>query len=399
MFYVHLSMTILPLVKQYILGVDRMKKVGIITFSGSYNYGAILQSYALQTVIENLGYEVEYIDYRNEDAVLQDLSLAKKVRSLVWNRYFKPLIAGNRRKKKTNIFINKYLKVSLDKYTSKSQITHEPPHYDIYIAGSDQIWNPYITNFDTTYLLEFAPKDKKKLSYASSFGLPILPEKAKELYKERLLEMDSISVREPEGADIINKLIDKDVQVTLDPTFLLSKEHWLKISSDAGRKNDYILCYHMPGFPKIDKLMSLIADKISSETGKDIIHIGNKEYEKFNITKESIFDAGPAEYVGLFRSASYVLTNSFHGTCFSLIFGKDFYSIIDDTQPPGKSRNSRIESLLDNLDLKQRIAKVSEDKNFNESDILCDIKYDDVNPKLNALREKSIKFLNDSLES
>ena len=150
-----------------------MKKIGTITFHNSINYGAILQTYALQKCLTDLGYDSEVIDYRNS-YLIKNMSLCRRIVHYAWHEIFKRILAGETRRKKTIKFLNKHIRISKNTYHNASQLHETPPIYDVYITGSDQVWNPNIRGADCSYFLTFAPAEKLRISYAPSFGLPIL---------------------------------------------------------------------------------------------------------------------------------------------------------------------------------------------------------------------------------
>ena len=370
-----------------------MKKIGTITFHNSINYGAILQTYALQKCLTDLGYDSEVIDYRNS-YLIKNMSLCRRIVHYAWHEIFKRILAGETRRKKTIKFLNKHIRISKNTYHNASQLHETPPIYDVYITGSDQVWNPNITGADCSYFLTFAPAEKLRISYAPSFGLPILKDNYMNLYKEWLKSIDKLSVREDEGKEIIKEIADREATVTLDPTLLLKKHQWEEISTPY-EGNLYVLCYYMLGDKKVNKAISKIAKIIANYNNWDIISIGQKEYMKLVPGYKKIFDAGPDQFVGLFQNASYVITNSFHGTVFSIIFNKPFYVPVNDKLPPEKNLSSRIASLLQKLELEDRLIPV--DKSFGMQD-MQNIEYDKVNKLLRIERDKSLQFLKKALE-
>lgn len=372
-----------------------MKKIGTITFHESINYGALLQTYALQYYLNNQGYDSEVIDYRNSERGIKHMSFSRKLVHHIWHRVIKKMLIGEIRQRKTANFINKNITLSKKKYTNYSMLYNEPPIYDAYITGSDQVWNPKNTSGDSSYFLTFAPKDKLKISYAPSFGVTVLNDKHKEKYKEWLLGIDYLSVREKEGQAIIKDLVNKNATMTVDPTLLLKKEEWEKIAVPYRNRKPYVLCYHMPGDKIVNGAISRIAKHIAKKNDWDVISIGQKEYMKLIPGNKKIFDAGPDEYVGLFQNADFVLTNSFHGTVFSIIFNKPFYVPINRNLPPEKVLSSRISSLLNILSIENRLISANDELNLDYS---ANIDYTKVNSLLKKAREESQKFLNDALK-
>ncbi len=376
-----------------------MKKIGVLTFQRSYNYGAILQAYALQTVLTNMEYDVEFINYFDQENWNMSRSFGKKISIIIWHNFVKTLIAGKTRKERTDEFKTRNLKISKIIFESRFDLERKPPIYDAYITGSDQVWNFRLTNYDSSYYLSFVPNDKPRISYAASFGLSKLPQQDKLPLKSLLEKMNNISVREIEGKRIVEDYSNSTAEIVLDPTLLLNNDDWSKISSERIVKENYILCYYMPGDSHVTESIRILAEKVSMKTGWKIINIGQKEYHKLFWWENSIFNAGPKEFVSLFKNASFIITNSFHGTAFSIIFRKPFYVPINFQIPLEKNLSSRITSLLNILDLNSRIVptiKVLEsDNNYSNIELNIDYTYSEV--ILIQEQLKSLQFLKNAL--
>ena len=151
------------------------KSIGIITLHQSTNYGAVLQAFALEFFLQKRNFNAEIIDYVEFDKETRSQSFFQKIRHNLWHNVIYPLLAGRKRLDRTNRWIREKIKLSPHHYSRREEIATNPPHYDIYITGSDQVWNPFNTNNDATYFLAFAPKTAKRLSYAASFGLEAIP--------------------------------------------------------------------------------------------------------------------------------------------------------------------------------------------------------------------------------
>lgn len=373
-----------------------MKKIGTITFHESINYGAILQTYALQKYLVDQGYNSEVIDYRNSKRGLEHLTMSRKVIHHIWNKVIKKVLIGETRQKKTSKFVTDNIPISKMSFSESTILHNTPPLYDAYITGSDQVWNPKNTSGDSSYFLTFAPLEKLKISYAPSFGVSLLDDKYKKKYKDWLSRIDRLSVREKEGKAIIHDITGEDTIITLDPTLLLEQKDWEKVSIPYYNKRPYVLCYHMPGDKIVNSAISKIAKKIAKKNNWDVISIGQKEYMKLIPGGKRIFNAGPDEYVGLFQNASFVLTNSFHGTVFSIIFNKNFYVPINEKLPTDQVLSSRISSLLSILNIEDRLIPanikfdLADDKNID---------YTEVNNILHKSRTDSRLFLEDALSS
>ncbi|MFA5338278.1 MAG: polysaccharide pyruvyl transferase family protein, partial [Candidatus Omnitrophota bacterium] len=285
-------------------------------------------------------------------------------------------------------FIVSNLNLSAQKYISYDDLSKNAQDYDIFICGSDQIWNPEITGLDPAYFLSFVPSDKKKVAYAASFGIPDTPQRYHAVLKKLLEGIECISVREKEGKRIINFLTGKNVDVVLDPTLLLNEEEWGKVSeprpSLKGKR--YVLCYYFQENKRLDNI-SIKCSKIMG-IPRVIINASNKDRFSGAIP---VFDAGPSEFIKLFKEASFVVTNSFHGVAFSINFKKPFFvDLLDREFVP---RNSRLINILENLNLSTRL--VSNFANVNAKSMNLDFKEAII--KLNTLKEKSLNFLKKSI--
>lgn len=325
---------------------DNMKSIGIITFHESPNYGAILQSFALQEYLRECGYEVKIIDYRNADRQFAQVHGIKRIRSIIWNATLRKLFIDRIRTEKTKNFKEKFIHLTDHSYTNKNTIKSDPPKFDCYITGSDQVWNKRNNNGDTTYFLDFAPSGKRRISYAPSFGAGQMNNDYLELIKPYIDKIDCLSVREISGAEIIQKLCSRSAQVVCDPVFLLTREQWqgiMKTPEEPG----YILCYYMPGDKIVENTILEISKKIQSKTGLRIVNIGKKEYDKLKFWEPNRFDFGPEEFVGAIANAEYIVTNSFHGTAFSVLFEKKVAVPYRTDLSREKALNTRMVELIE----------------------------------------------------
>lgn len=345
-----------------------MKKIAILTFSHAFNYGAVLQAYALKKVIHSLGFNASVVDYRSQfypDANYwqQASFLCKQVIKFLLGYPFPPL------------FFYKFMKKYLQDTPSlqHEQLVQLNSQFDLFITGSDQVWNFTITKDDPAFLLDFVTDPKKKVSYAASFGFSYIDEKNKPLFSQLLRQFAHISVREQTGAKIVKELTGKEVPVVLDPTLLLTQEQWKNFAAPVRQKG-YVLLYLMH---ENDKIISF-AKNLAQKNGLHLLRIS------FNKLKEiPCFGCTPEEFVGYFQNAAYIVTNSFHGLAFSVNLNKTFFV---DLLPPSWPANSRLEQLLKTTGLENRLLD-------NLTDIDAPIDWNDVNSRLQAAREQSIHFL------
>ena len=379
------------------------RKIGIITFINVNNYGAELQAFALHRAIEKLGHDNEIINYpfyKNPNHKKDDLSKplfhnskTRKLKDFVlkwideYSRFRYPKIAALR-KKNFESFHEKNTKFS-PLYPSLGGLRKADLPYEIIIAGSDQIWNPNNLSNLEPYFLNFAKPGVKKISYASSFGVSTINQKYYPKYKTLINNIDHLSTRELSGVEIIKKVTSRDAVHVVDPTLLLDKNEWTKLSVDFEMEDPYILLFIFKKSEYVTKLVK----KLKKETGYKVVRVCKNEIP---LEQDSdiinLRDLGPSEFLGVFNKAKMVLTTSFHGTIFSLIFQKPFFTIT----PNSKDNNSRQESLLSILGLESRL--LSEDSALPS---LADFELDfsKVSLILEEEREKSINFLEKSIKA
>ena len=323
--------------------------IGIITFHSSHNYGAMLQAYALQTVLKSLTKaQVKIIDFKTKQHVqgYKIIKTPKGWKQAIFTGF--TILHYCLLKKRWNAFEKFYTDV-LDKtpgFNSYEELKNSPPVFDVIISGSDQVFNPE-KKYSDAYYLTFGDKSKQTLvAYAPSFGISSIPDEKVELIRNLLVRFDFLSSRELQGCIIIKKLTGKTVDHVLDPVFLLGANEWNNIVVPVRNIfTSYILVYALTG---VKKQMEL-ANKIKKCLGLPIILITNNVYPKTNADKV-VYSAGPQEFVYLFANAAYIVTDSFHGTAFSLLYEKPFFTIIILSQ-----KASRITSLLESIDLKERV--------------------------------------------
>lgn len=367
-----------------------MKTIGIITIHKIYNYGSVFQAYALQSVCENLGYSVEIIDYNYPNG----FHFPNKYESYVDSqpnepRWIKLLYALELIKQHKGIckFVSKYENLSSKQYNHPNELATDFTRYDVYITGSDQLWNPRHCNGDPAFMLHFAPDDVLKISYAASVGTNIIPDELKQQYKELLSRYAHIAVRENSGVEVIRKLVGKEATVVLDPTLLLNREQWNLIAAPKRLfKKKYILCYFLNytfnAFPYVDQL----AEYMQKQTGYEILRVARPPHKLGLPHTHYRVGASPEEFLALVRDAEMVLTTSFHGTAFAVNYGKPVFTVVQDRN----ASDSRQVSLMHNLGLDEQILSIRDlmpDK--------CRFSYDVTieQRRLELLREQSIDYL------
>lgn len=384
------------------------KKIAIVSCYFKDNYGSQLQAYATQKIIQNYGYDVETIDVSKN----ADFSKGKKkyyIGQLLNFNFIKTKFGMIKLKidKKLNKELGKNISIRNKRFKEfKKLYTLTPPYenykklneianeYEAVIVGSDQLWLPVNVVADY-YTLNWVPDSVKKISYATSFGVSTIPEKYKEKYKKFLNRIDCISTREDAGQKIIKDLTERNAQVVCDPTLLFDKDEWMEIQKEERIYNEkYILCYFLGNSIEYRKF----AEKLKEKTGYKIVSINHcDEYVKYSdiFADEKPYDIDPGEFVNLIRNAEYVCTDSFHGTVFSLINNKMFFSFRRHNKKSKNSTNSRLDSLLERVNLKERLLDGDE-----EIDNVVNLKidYEFVNKQLEKFRNDSKAFLENSLD-
>lgn len=305
-------------------------KIAALTFHGSYNYGSVLQAYALQTYIGKLASqsgvscEYEILNYRPPEqkkmyAKPELSSIGNVVRRLMYEPYRGKLDEQGR---KFETFIGQYLNITRE-FTDLELLPSFTEKYDVLLAGSDQIWNVRAKDFTYGYLFEGCTPHK--VSYAASLG-PLEIDWSlydKERYVSDLKEFERISVREKKSREQLNKICpDLPCETHIDPTLLLDAQDWRALSSGMNvNDGNYILFYCLE--PKAEHLKA--AELLSQKTGLPVVatkYRGKADY--FNHFMK-LYDAGPCDFISLVDHAAMVLTSSFHGTAFSILFQKPFY--------------------------------------------------------------------------
>lgn len=367
-----------------------MKKVGIITMHRPISFGSSLQAYALQKKITDLGYDCEIIDYQYPNKLHKAGHNKIKLFVSYTIHYFINLFFGLPCLVEAIRFKNfrkKYLKLS-KYYKDAKSLADNPPVYDIYCTGSDQVWNSNFTKSDTSFLLSFI-EGKKKIAYASSFAVDYVIEEFKGDYIKYLLQYDSITVRENSGIKLVEQLTGKKAVQVCDPTLLLTESEWMPLINESKIKIDkpyllvFMLSYSYNPYPEVNHIIETTQKKLGLHT---IVLSGTKaDYLRKNTTV--IKNAGPNEFLYLFKNASFIITSSFHGVAFATNFKIPFYAIIKDG-----NADTRLISTLKMLGLEDRALK------YNER-IINLKKINEINPSknLDLFREYSLQVLSKSL--
>lgn len=390
-------------------------KIGIITFQESWNCGALLQCFALCKYLNNQGHSVKVIDYRplyNQEkySVMPNPFLRAFIEAKKENgkkaakKYFTvwiKTIAGYRKfftRSRTNAAFNRFRSnylVMTNIFCTLDELRANPPSCDMYIAGSDQIWNPYLTGnqVDKAYYCDFGDSKTRRVGYAIS-ACQLRVKENREALEDLLGNFDFLSLREVEKRKDLEEIYKKNIEICIDPTLLLDPQNYDEIKSDKViEKLPYILVYAFD-FKEMRNLLFSVVERVSKATELPVKVILGPHKWPYNVNKTKYCGSvTPEEFLSYIRNAKYVVTNSFHATVFSLIYHKEFCSLT----VPG--RGARITELLSNLGMSGRIIKNQEDIEKVLADIDVKIDYDQVDTKLSALRKHSIDYLEKALKS
>lgn len=371
-------------------------RVGILTYHRAHNYGALLQCYSLKTAIEKKGHGVEVIDYwpdyhassYNYIPHLKSLTFFRKIKAVIY--FFLCNIRLLTRYSLYNRFI--YKKLGVPKKVQHTTIDRlNELSLDAIVFGSDQIWRrsnfPDFKGFDFTYWGDFTHSSIKKISYAASMGIIDLTEREKTILRQKLNNFSRISVREQALKTLLEKDTGLDVALVLDPVFLTGKIDWEKLclpyELPIKYRKKYIFFYQLAP----SKAAVELCNKLKNALKIDAIEVQGR-VNPFAVGSRYFQTAGPEDFINLIKNAEFVVTTSFHGLAFSLIFEKQFFAL-------GMDNNSeRALSLLRSLGIENRYIH---NEHYPHDANIMGIDYSIVTGKLNELRVKSDEFLEGAL--
>ncbi len=366
-------------------------KTGLVTFYHIHHYGALLQAAATERAVEMLGGQCEIIDYYvNQDNALfrKPTGLGSAAHDAHTALHYAAL---KNRYQRFEQFAQDHLRISGHRFGSRAELESAELPYDVILAGSDQIWNPKIFpdgHFDPVFFGAFS--QRRKIAYAPSFGIPHIPDGMEAELREYLARFSHLSVRERQGQKIVEEVSGKEVPVVLDPTLLLTRDQWTAMAApEAGQPaGGYILCYciNQPG------ALAPYIQKLADETGLPVVQLCGIR-QKVHPKARCVLDAGPAEFLDLFRNAAYVCTNSFHGTVFSVQFQKPFFTAVAPAELAAPE-SSRTFSILSRLGLTNRIIGKGDTAGLGDV-----IDWAAVETRLTAARQSSLDYLKAALEN
>lgn len=383
-----------------------MKTVGIATTFHQPNWGSVLQAYATQKIVDSLGYKSFVIDYKypqNFHKKKQKIFFYSEQPSKLKLHFlkFRHMVArflGVRAKNKAELvdeFINNEMRVTKF-YNSYKAIHKNPPKFDIYLSGSDQIWNPNTMSGDMSYFFDYAPDDAVRISYSASFSCNDVPDEYIQLYKKYLLMYKAISVREKNGADLVRRIAGREAEVVLDPTLMLKAEDWAKLackSVDLHLPPRYIVAYTLAyTYNPLDKMAALLK-ALQQEYNLPVVSLNmlppSFDGSVYSISKR--LPIGVNEFLNIMMNAEIVATSSFHGTAYSINFGKPFISLIDGTS----GADDRIKTILSDVGLENNCLTTESELNLKAINPYYDVVKAQL--ALDKLRSKSWNFLRNAL--
>lgn len=361
-------------------------KVDFITRHAIPNYGSILQTYATQEVLKKLNCDSEVINYIRLDETadktiatncnIEGSGIKSKIKKLGYLILQAPNVKHMH--KKFSKYRNIYLKQTSREYNSIEELRNNLPKADVYCTGSDQVWAKIGgVNYDEAYFLSFVPEDKKCISYAASLGKSKIDKELEKKLPELLKKYETILVRENTAEQIIKEKGFTNVKQVVDPTLLLNSEEWSKLAEKTKLDGkEYILVYQLHH----NKQMENYLKELKKHTKLPIYRVHPSFYYGLKPGK-FIYLPTPGEFISYIKNAKYIVTDSFHGTVFSLIFNKNFVDIL-----PGET-STRIESILKLVKQENRIIKDFNNFNWLENNI----EYSEINKIIEKERDESLK--------
>ena len=381
-------------------------KIGIVTmYHNSINYGGVLQAYALTKILNDNGYDAEQIRIvgkmteRQRLNTLFDFGVKRAIRQVYRNakwvikqpikrvlkRQSAPTTVHNALDAPFEYFRDNYVPQSEEIYNGNN-VKKTNQIYDIFITGSDQVWN--FAWYNPAYFLDFAKKDKKKISYAASISMDSLSDKQRRVFRKSLKSYNAVSLREKESIDLISDLSSVEPQLVLDPTLLLSANEWSTLATKETKSDGYVFCYFIGG----NKASRRAAKEFAEKRGFKLVGISH--YHKYDGFDTELSSAGPEEFLSYLKNAKYVFTDSFHAVVFSKIFEKQYFVFNRDASG---SMGSRIRTVTSLFETEERYC-YGERENLDYIESLSDIDYTRSLEWFEEKKKESTEFLFNALK-
>ena len=367
-------------------------KIALMSFHNAANYGASMQAYALQRFLSDKGYDCEYINYVNDTRrhmysmsfLVMNSLREKKIVAAIKYAVGSPFL--NLRKVRFNRFYKKYLKQTPKVYKTSQEASELNNVYDYFIIGSDQVWALENNGGDMAFFLDFVTDNRKKISYSSSFGLAEIEDKYREQYTKCLSSFHSLAVRETIGQRIIKELTGREAELVVDPVFLLSKQQWEGIMPARKNTERFVFSY-----TNTDRQISdFLSTGYSLDGRKHYIlssHTSPRDFINKNVRVK--YCMPPQEFLRVIYDAELVVTASFHCLALSILFNKPFVVLLMGD----KGKDERLVNLLTQLGLTNRIWSPL----MTINDIEASIDYEQVNTKIEQLKQHSVDYLLNTL--
>lgn len=360
-------------------------KIGVVTLFSAYNwdnYGGALQNYALVNYLRKLGHEVYSVvffhrvtEYPLYDKFNRFLYTEWGIRLRRKGKILVPQYIGIQKKRNTafNQFVKKYIPRKYYRILDENSYKKVEKDYDLFVVGSDQVWNTYFALKKDTYkdyLLTFVP-DEKRISYAASIGTSTINKDWEEIFKNELRKFKAISVREASGKKILKELMGIEAEELVDPTLLVTSEEWKKIERKPrflDKKERYMITYFLGN--KTEDTQNKIR-VIAEKNNLKIYNLYDKKMEK-------LYKLGPCEFIYMIGHAEIVMTDSFHACVFSFLFERPF--LVFQRKDKAENMQSRIENFLEKFNLQRKSAETQGENNLFECDysngkqVLCEEK-------------------------
>lgn len=366
-------------------------KIGIITMHKVHNFGSHLQAYALQERIKLLGNDVTLIDYKYPNEFHKNkLTLTSIVKKTVFFPYYiRNSLITFVQKRKFKTFENHFFNLSVP-FNSQKEIENNELSYDLYITGSDQVWNPRFAKGDTVFMLSFVKQDVEKIAFGPSLAVSEIPYNYIHNYKEWLSKYKRIGVRDNNTKVVLENLLGYEVDRVTDPVFLLSKEQWELIAKRSSKSYPkkfifvFILTYSFNPYPEIIEFIKRIREYYNLP----VVFYNVSLKRKIQIKPElNIYSAKVEDFLWLIKNADFIVTSSFHVTAFSIIFEKQFLAFTNNIE-----KDSRIIDLCNDLSIKNYCTL----ENFSLEKI-SKIDYQSVRPNLKKMIDSSLRFLEEAI--
>lgn len=386
-----------------------MKPVGLVICYSHHNYGSMLQAYATEMIMEQLGLPYKTIAYtrpRDYMTVNKYMYYLKKLLIADWNMFLgkkrieKIKIRNPQFRRNVNIrdslfdaFANEYFHTSI-KARNRKELETMAFEYSAFLVGSDQLWRTDSVEHGY-YTLEWVPDRIRKIAYSTSIGVKKVPWFQKKKNQWFMNRFDYIALREQSACDLVYELTGRKVQVVLDPTLLFTGEQWMMIQKvEPLTEGKYIFCYLLGNNPGQRNLIRQVKEK----TGYKIValqHLDDYIPSDEGFADEAPYNVGPCEFLNYIRNAEYIFTDSFHCSVFSILYKKNFFTFSRFSENAKQSTNTRIDNLLNLTGLSDR--RMTTDKTIEEiMTKTCD--FEEVDERLSDLRKSSMSYLENAFK-